>query len=219
MSRLVSWYSSDPLFAWFTFLQIISYVILGVTVAIGYRLSVNQSATNQKLEADLVVARTKLVEAETARLELEKALARRELLTDVDLTPLRGFTDVSTVVQFLPNDQETKRAAGNLYATLQKAGWKMERYSPNPDLWLPEWDGVVIEPYVAETSSRLLTEEEKAIAKRQVEAAEALLSFLREHNWEARIGKRTVSVLPFSALSVRVGFKSLPRTAPAPAKE
>ncbi|HKR14400.1 MAG TPA: hypothetical protein VJT15_20200 [Pyrinomonadaceae bacterium] len=135
MSRLVSWYSSDPLFAWFTFLQIVSYVILGVTVAIGYRLSVNQSTTNQKLEGDLVTARTKLAEAENRTLELQRSVARRQVSfiqmdgrTNVD--GLKPFVGLSAVVEFLPQ-VEPRRVANDIVIALRRAGWAVDDPIPN----------------------------------------------------------------------------------------
>jgi hypothetical protein len=128
--------------------------------------------------------------------------------------PLKPFAGRQVIIEFVP-DAETRRAALNLYGSLDRAGWKIIRISPLDGIE----DGVEIQPYVAPrpTTSGLSPEWGPLWQSeiRSSDAADALVDFLHSYDWQAKRGWpvdekgqliRDAKILPPDTLRIRVGL-------------
>ena len=130
MTRLFSWYSSDPLFAWFTLLQVVSFLILGLTLAIGTRLSIKQSKQILGLEKDLSDARRKQTEAESELIKLRNQIGPRQLNREVFWEALRDQPKAPVQILYLKDDQDSMEFAQEIANDLNRAGWKVTERAP-----------------------------------------------------------------------------------------
>lgn len=132
MTRLFSWYSSDPLFAWFTLLQVVSFLILGVTLAIGTRLGIKQSKQILGLEKDLSDARTKYNESQSELIKLRKQIGPRQLNREVFWRALEDQPKAPVEILYLKDDQDSLEFAQEIENSLKKAGWVVTKRAPIP---------------------------------------------------------------------------------------
>lgn len=199
--------------AFFTFLAVASALWTGHFVFKNLSLQVSSAqteASNAKTRADQEAVK---------RATLEKSVARREIGRifrsdgSSNLDSLKPFAGVNVIIEYLPNDIETRRAFPAVEAVMRETGWNISKPNPNPALESPEFDGVTVGSYLPKIPPETpLTER---LAKQQastdaLHAAEALIELLMVNNWEVRYDHDASEGLPANTIRVRVGFKSLP---------
>jgi hypothetical protein len=126
--------------------------------------------------------------------------------TKTSIDPLKPFAGRQAVIEFV-NDAEARRAAINIAASLDRAGWKIIKASPVDGIA----DGVEIQAYSKSASGQKSAEEgwrEWQIHIRSSEAVDALIDFLHSYNWQARMGWASPEAndIPPDGLKVRVGL-------------
>lgn len=173
---------------------------------------------------------TTLEEERSIRLELERSLKPRVLgflgnAVKSSVDGLKPFTDIQTIIGFIPDDAEARRAAGNIAQILVLAGWKIASSGPDPGAAM---EGVVVEQYLAPTplTPRLPTAEDqqhRADERHSHDAAVALVDLLQANDWKATLGfaarEMAGHTIPRNTVRVRVGIKPLPYFDPAWMKE
>ena len=164
----------------------------------------------------------KLTAAEDKRLELEKALAPRELyseafaeapmidgrgaITNVDI--LRPFRWMKVKLEFLP-DVEVQRAAGSIRDALTDAGYKNIELIPRVDINTEYFDGVQIQTYQPPYSAS--TPETDANAWRMGGlVGDAFVRFFTDAGWKATPRSAERGELQKNELAIVVGFKPSP---------
>lgn len=121
------------------------------------------------------------------------------------IDPLKPFAGQEAIIEFAPNDAETKRAALYISESLNRAGWKIVKISAIEGIE----DGVEIHTYIkrpVELTPDGLREWEKHIRSKEV--ADALVDFLHSYNWQARVGRTPegASDIPPDGIKIRVGL-------------
>ena len=184
---------------WFTALQAMSAVILGLTVAIGYMVNRRQAleiarAREEAGKANNSAAQATLRAEEEGRkrAELERSIAPRVLGVAIDgdvesIGSLRAFAGMQVIIEVIP-EFEAQRAAGNIVWVLRNTGWNIINVSTNPNLR----DGVLVEPYFpflnVSPEHPFGPDEQRRDERRAREAADALVNFLKSNNWVADSG-------------------------------
>lgn len=150
-----------------------------------------------------------------ARLELEKALAPRELplivyadgTSNIDL--LRRFAGTEALVEYIP-DFEAARTAGNVVWLLEQAGWKIISAKVSTDFM---FNGVTFEQYMpTKKQDETLPEVEArgAIQAASGNLAHAAAAVFVLNDWDARRGWTSRGEIGTNQVRVRVGFKTPP---------
>jgi hypothetical protein len=186
-------------------------------------------------EAKLNAVDAKRVELETSLRNLAVCDAPRIIplwhlgKTESAVSPLTSFPEQKVIIEYVPDDGETRRAAGSLAAVVKEAHWNIVRISPRYDLN----DGVEVDPFRAPLPTND-GDRNREMALWQAEihsqdAAAALVDFLQSYDWQARPsfavdenGKllRDTNVFPPDALMVTVGLRpAVTYVAPPGAKE
>jgi hypothetical protein len=168
------------------------------------------------LEKGNIEAQRELEAEKLKRLELEKSLTRRELTfvkvgEKSNLDTLKPFGGMNAIVEFLP-DFEPRRAASSIVAALERSGWNVVRATPNDQVGGNFWDGVVVETYNPSLLNRTPSEISTLMRDKEGprEAATALVKFLGENNWDARVFPGDPKTSQPSTIKVTVGFRPLP---------
>lgn len=145
-----------------------------------------------KLKAEAEKTSLQLEKEKTKRLELEQAVSPRIMEQYKTSEALKVLTGVTAIITNIP-DLESQRMAGQLAATLNMAGWKIQfsQYVPS-EVYS---DGVIIE-----TNVGALPKEDIAL-----KAAELLLTQLKTNKIESRT--MPANGLPLNTIVVKVGFK------------
>jgi len=123
---------------------------------------------------------------------------------------------MQAIIEFIPDDAEASRAAGNIGLVIKEAGWNIVSFGPNPKA---DGDGVTVEQYLAPKPSgeAFFGEERKS-----QEAASALVEFLESNRWEAQEGfasRAPIDAIPSNTVRIRVGLESSPFFDPEWVKE
>lgn len=174
----------------------------------------NASQRAEEIARENVILQSSVEKEKTTRLELEKSLAPREIVMAMGggkatSDPLKPYAGIHVILHILP-DAEADRAARSIVMMTKFAGWKITETAYKPELNAGIYDGVVIEPYWAATESHPNpTIEEQKAHNFSMEAAEALVDFLRANNWQARIQPTTLDV-PQNTVRINIGFKTSP---------
>lgn len=167
-----------------------------------------------RLEGANIEAQRNLEAERTTRLEMERDIAPRLIpliehggVTNID--DLKPYAGTGLVIEYAPDD-EAKRAASIISSRAFDAGWKTLKADCPDDLidFEEGIDGVVVEPYRRpkdKLSPELNPEEQQS-----KQAAEALVAFLKSHNWIARVGLGFRGELLPNSVKVKVGFKPMP---------
>ncbi len=177
----------------------------------------------EELNRKLVAATTRLEAVDAKRAELEKSLVNLAVCNAPRIIPfwsigagstpktaadpLKPFAGRQVVIEFLPFDTETRRAASHIVGTLKNAGWNIAKVSPVDGIE----DGVEIQWYFKSSKGEKSAEEvgrEWQIHIRSSEAVDALVDFLHSYNWQAREGWPPLDTndIPPDGLKVRVGL-------------
>lgn len=145
-----------------------------------------------KLKAEAEETSLQLEKEKSKRFELEQAVSPRIMEQYKSSKALTALTGVTAIITNVP-DIESQRMAGQLAATLNMAGWKIQFSPYTPADVYP--DGVIIESNVG-----AILEDELG-----PKAAELLLSQLRANKIESRT--MPACGLPSNTIVVKVGFK------------
>jgi len=145
-----------------------------------------------KLKAEAEETHLLLEKEKSRRLELEQAVSPRIMEQHKSSNALKVLPGITAIITNVP-DIESQRMAGQLAATLNMAGWRIQFSPYNPADIYP--DGVIIEKNVG------------ALPKHELgpKAAELLLSQLHANKIESRT--MPARDLPSNTIVVRVGFK------------
>jgi hypothetical protein len=193
-------------------------------VMLSKRLRNLQRIEDQKHEEDLLAANQKLEEERTRRLEMEAWLSPRILPIisgpgGENWVSLKPFSGTDAIIKSVV-DEESGRAAGQIAAILQQAGWKI--VSVTRETGLITSDGVTVWYHVGLPGTpEGLTGKE---GKRSREKAEALVDLLHNNGWDAnaRMGMPIASSplwVPPNTVIVEVGLKPNPYISPGLPKD
>jgi hypothetical protein len=148
-----------------------------------------------KLNRKLLTATTQLAAVDAKRAELEKSLmdfavctaprviplwsmgSGLPINTKSAVDPLKQFAGEEVVIEYLPFDAETRRAASNIAAAIVNAGWKIDKVTAVDGI--P--DGVEIQHFVHPPNDYSLL----GADWHSIDVADALVAFLHSYNWEA----------------------------------
>jgi hypothetical protein len=203
---------------WYTALQVMSAIILALTVAVGYVVSKRQATqiANAELETARVRERAEdlakqnldtesRLEAERlARLQLEQTLAPRALpyrfskVGGSSVDALKPFAGTQVIIIVEP-DREARRLAGHIKHSLEAADWKIVAVArPLDEAELP--DGVTIEVRRPMDAPSPLSAPQRAL----VHLLES--NKLETHSFQlANVG--WPASVPDNVMLVKVGFK------------
>ncbi len=182
-----------------------------------------------KLAAQLGDAKKQLDAVDAKRAELERSLVNMAVCNSPRVIsrwsftikgvsksfsdPLKPFAR-KALIEYMPFDVEARRAAGNIDAVLQDAGWTIVNAVPLDGLS----DGVEVEPFIPHvaTPPRLDTQSKEwqewnSLRESEYqtrEAAGAVVDFLHSYNWQARdswpIDKE--DEIPVGGIRIKVGM-------------
>lgn len=146
----------------------------------------------EELRKNNLILESKVEEERSSRIELEQAVSPRIMEQYKTSEALKILTGVTAIITNVP-DLESQKMAGQLTATLNMAGWKIQ-FSPYDPKEVYS-DGVIIEKNVG------------AVPKEDIapKAAELLLTQLKNNKIECRTHP-TID-LPPNTIVVKVGFK------------
>ena len=161
-------------------------------IATAHASAAKANEQTERLKTEAIEASLKLEKEKTKRLELEQAVSPRIMEQYKSSEALKAFTGITAIITNIP-DIESQRMAGQLAATLNMAGWKIQFSPYNPKDIYP--DGVIIETNVG------------AIPKEDISSKAADLLLIQLQN--NKIDSRTMPArgLPADTLVVKVGFK------------
>jgi hypothetical protein len=174
----------------------------------------NASQRAEEIARENIILQASVEKEKATRLELEKSLAPREIVMHTGggkatSDPLKPYAGIHVILHILP-DAEADRAARSIEMMTKFAGWEITEKAYKPELNAGIYDGVAIEPYLAYTESHPNpTIEEQKAHNFSMEAAGALVDFLRAHNWQAHIQPPMLNV-PQNTLRINIGFKTSP---------
>jgi hypothetical protein len=187
-----------------------------------------------KLKNELSTAEGKLADVDKKRAELEKSLRNLATCTsprdipvwsfftkqkgghrfNESLLPFHGW---SVLIEYVPNDAETLRAAFNIAKAFRAAQWNVsppKAMSPKPDS--EPFDGVEVQylfPSMEELSSREPSLLNAAIGSsdESKDVAAKVVVFLHSYNWQANIesedqGDADRHVIPRHGIRINVGL-------------
>jgi len=200
-------------------LLLFTFVVGGAMLITGYIVVDKLGVRVAKAQTEASDAKTRADQEAVKRATLEKSVARREIARifrsdgSSNLDSLKPFAGVNVIIEYLPNDIETRRAFPAVEAVMRETGWNVSKPDPNPALESPEFDGVTVGSYLPKIPPE--TPLKERLAKQQaitdaLHAAEALIELLKVNNWEVRYDHGASEGLPANTIRVRVGFKSLP---------
>lgn len=146
----------------------------------------------EELKHKNLLLESKVEEERRSRIDLEQAVSPRIMEQHKSSEALKVLTGITSIISNLP-DIESQRMAGQLAATLNMSGWKIQFSPYDPKDIYP--DGVVIEKNVG------------AIPKEDLapKAAELLLTQLKANKIESRTFPSRG--LPPNTIHIKVGFK------------
>jgi hypothetical protein len=170
-----------------------------------------------KLNRELLAAKTQLATVDAKRAELEKSLidlavcnAPRVIplwsmsgpgtVRKAAVDPLRPHTGWQFIIEYVPFDAEARRAAANVAEALEGAGWKMVKASQVDGID----DGVEVRAYF----NRKAGPQEWSLHVKSQEAVYTLIDFLHSYNWEVKSGwaPDTDTDIPPNGIKIRVGL-------------
>jgi hypothetical protein len=160
----------------------------------------------QNLATEVVLEKERVV-----RLELEKSLSPRILVLEQDKTgkwnfdPLIKYKGMKVVIKYL-QDAEAIRATNDVSNLLKAAGWDIISASPDPKMWAPFFDGVIVQ-----TSLQGIRERSGRDASGA--AADTLLNFLQSNGWTVR-SHAVADDIPAMSIKISIGFKPSPYFSP-----
>ena len=170
MLNPISWSLDD----WYTALQWGSFVILGLTVAIGVRLAGMQADEIRRLKTADIASQRALEVEKLGGKELLQAMAPRMVgygagidpaATEKYFEPLKKLSGRLARIEYL-QCAEPRRAAQSIADALEVAGWKVEGPAPNDELWQFVSDGVRVEWHpILDTDSKTRHEREESNVK------------------------------------------------------
>jgi hypothetical protein len=142
-----------------------------------------------------------------------------------ELVPYAGINFELVIL----NDGEPKRAAGAIWSLLTTAGWHFDPSTLKvveigSDIYIP--DGVTISSYLAPLrydTSIPETKEDVNDSDHCGDAAQALVVFLNDHDWEAGLFQEipnasTGEGVPHNTVKIRIGFRPDTYFLPEPMK-
>jgi hypothetical protein len=172
-----------------------------------------------ELSGDLQSAKTKLDAVDAKRAELDRSLRNMAICTaprviphwqsgwTTFFDPLKQFAGRNALIEVVPNDAETLRAASNLYDALKSAGWQVTS-KPAGGIF----DGVEVRAFEFPSADRKhITPEMADIEGHSRDVAGSVVAFLHSYNWEAKIGwpspgDRDQNPIPPNGIRIRVGL-------------
>jgi hypothetical protein len=146
----------------------------------------------EELKRENLVLESKVEKERNSRIELEQAVSPRIMEQHKSSEALKVLTGVTAIITNIP-DLESQKMAGQLAATLNMAGWKIQFAPYNPQDIYP--DGVVVETNAGATPKEDVSSK----------AAELLLTQLETNKIESRTMPTTG--LPPNTMFIKVGFK------------
>ncbi len=151
---------------------------------------------NLDTEVALTEAKGQLETEHVKRLEMEQALAPREIWfmevpdksgrTRQNIEPLRAFSGIEAIIDSLP-DAESMRAAANIRQAIEGAGWKVISFENRVDINGSFFDGVTLEAWSFETNK------EDEAGRRRMAAGERLETFSKygaKNTWKRSQDRR-----------------------------
>jgi hypothetical protein len=175
----------------------------------------------ERLKDELAVSERRLAAVDAKRAELEQSLMNFVVCTSprviprisytnsltgetaTPTDPLKRFSGRGVIIEFLPNDAETRRAAYSIRDALHSAGWNIVKVVPGDN---EIKDGVEVQAYLAKHDPQR-TRQEWDDHLRSQEVVDALVDFLHLYNWQALSGwPPPENDIPLDGIKVRVGL-------------
>jgi hypothetical protein len=159
------------------------------------RLEGNSSRLKTSLENLAVCSAPRVLELWSVVIE-----GARKTTTD----SLKPYAGRQAIIEYLP-DPEALRAASNVRAALEDAGWHIFGFTRVDEIR----DGVEIQAYMGKLpDSQDEARQESEAHSRGKDAAEALRDFLRSYNWQATEGDAMSGPtdIPRGGVKIRVGL-------------
>jgi hypothetical protein len=171
---------------------------------------------NLATESRLAEANQRLELERMTRLDLEASIAPRAFGPNIQIAPLKSYAGVEVIFECVP-DMEAITAAKLLSEVLMVAGWKQPaeiKILPLTPESLAGLSGVTIYRYF-----RHLPVVENPHESMSSKAAEALESFLSDHDWRVMLYDDTNDSVGPNEVKVHIGMKPTPHFEPALERE
>lgn len=181
-------------------------------------------ATAKKLDVRLTTAGQKLDTVEKKRAELETSLRNLATCTAPRVIPvwnmggpngrhtyneaLLPFHEWTALIEYVPNDAETFRAASSLRNAFQHAGWNVPELKDNAPLLS---EGVEVQGFDLTAEDFLHSEPDVWAETRAQDVAGVVVRFLHSYNWKAERGRMNGDdaarkILPQQGIKIVVGL-------------
>jgi len=166
---------------------------------------------SEALRQQNMATQRELTDEQAKRSTMERSLAPRMLPVITgrfgNTVSLQQFFGLRVIIEYVP-DAEARRAAEEIRSFVGYAHWESrdQDLSANPQLFAGFFDGVVIGTYFPLERNR----EDLVAAQRSGEAAEALMSVMRNSGWRVRNPPgvaQTFGPIPKNAIKIMIGMK------------